>query len=72
MTREELLIDALKFYADGKRYSGPNQRLVNGDKYTAKDAAYMKDVTRDGGAIARAALAELRVPTLTPADGGGK
>lgn len=49
--------EALEFYADGERYNGPNQRLVGDDKYTRADAAYLKDVTRDGGDLARRALA---------------
>lgn len=47
---------ALGFYADGTRYNGANQRRVEGDPFTTADAAYRKDVTRDGGSIARAAL----------------
>lgn len=50
------MVKALEFYANPKRYEGPNQRPIAGDKFTAPDAAYLQDVTRDHGAIARAAL----------------
>lgn len=50
------LVAALRFYAEPGRYHGPNQRAVEGDKFTAMDAPYMQDVTRDRGDIARATL----------------
>jgi nucleosome binding factor SPN SPT16 subunit len=54
----EQLVAALKFYADPVRYDGSNQRIPkNGDAYTPSDHAYLRDVTRDGGQIAIAALA---------------
>jgi len=49
---------ALRFYADPKRYEGPNQRAEPGDEWTAPDAPYRQDVGRDNGRNARAALAE--------------
>lgn len=57
---EAFLISALEFYADPRRYDGPNQRLTSDDKYTPTDAGYMQDVTRDGGALARKTLAAIR------------
>ena len=53
----ERLRSALGFYSQPVRYDGPNQRSIPGDPYTAADSAYMNDVCRDGGEIARAALA---------------
>lgn len=53
------LVKALEFYSDCNRYDGPNQRLIGDDPYTPKDRGYLQDVTRDGGDIARAALATL-------------
>jgi len=50
--------EALEFYADPTRYHGPNQPRPDGDRFTDENNPYMKDVTRDGGAIARAALAK--------------
>ncbi|MCK1668681.1 hypothetical protein [Bradyrhizobium sp. 153] len=48
---------ALRFYADPTRYNGPNQHIKGDpDEYQPKDAAYLLDVTRDGGKIARDAL----------------
>lgn len=47
---------ALEFYADPRRYDGPNQRPIEGDPYAKPDAAYIMDVTRDNGAIAKKAL----------------
>ncbi len=51
---------ALSFYADATRYRGPNQGIVEGvvDHFTPPDAAYCQDVSRDSGAIARAALGD--------------
>ena len=53
----EGLRSALGFYSQPVRYDGPNQRPIPGDPYTAADSAYMNDVCRDGGEIAREALA---------------
>ena len=53
----EGLRSALGFYSQPVRYDGPNQHPIPGDPYTAADSAYMNDVCRDGGEIARAALA---------------
>lgn len=50
---------ALQFYADPTRYDGPNQRRTEPDHYTPPDQGYRRDVTRDGGLIARSALREL-------------
>lgn len=50
---------ALRFYAGDNRYRGPNQPPEGEDPYTPDDAAYTVDVTRDGGDIARKALASL-------------
>jgi hypothetical protein len=47
---------ALEFYADSRRYDGPNQRPIENDPYADADAVYIKDVTRDHGRIAKAAL----------------
>lgn len=49
---------ALEFYADERRYDGANQRRSSWpeDPFTAEDAAYLTDSTRDGGSIARQAL----------------
>jgi hypothetical protein len=54
----ERLREALTFYADKKRYRGANQRLNGPDKFTenAGLTAYLLDVTRDDGLIARNAL----------------
>ena len=48
---------ALDFYSQPVRYGAPNQQPIPGDQYTTADSAYMNDVCRDGGEIARAALA---------------
>lgn len=48
--------EALEFYADDKRYRGPNQNNPGNDPYTPSDAPYLTDVTRDSGARALAAL----------------
>jgi hypothetical protein len=52
----DALVRALEFYADPKRYDGPNQHPLPDDPYARPDAAYIYDVTRDHGAVARAAL----------------
>lgn len=47
---------ALEFYADPRRYDGPNQQPIPDDPYAKPDAAYIMDVTRDHGSIAVKAL----------------
>lgn len=55
----EGLCAALKFYADDRRYYGPNQQAPAVDNYAPDaDCPYLWDVTRDHGAIARKALAD--------------
>lgn len=54
--RIQELEDALRFYADERRYRGSNQRNDDSDPFTSSDSAYLKDAMRDGGQIARAAL----------------
>lgn len=54
------LVKALGFYARVAAHNGPNQRNVGSDPYTPPDAAYVQDITRDGGSIARAALTSAR------------
>lgn len=51
---------ALKFYADERRYRGPNQPAFDGDEFTTDAGPYMVDVSRDWGRIARAALEPTR------------
>jgi len=57
--RDELAA-ALEFYADSTRYQGPNQRANGSDKFTQEGQPYRMDATRDGGDIARAALAKVK------------
>lgn len=52
----ERMTKALEFYADSKRYEGPNQRAIPNDPYARPDDAYLRDVSRDHGSIARSAL----------------
>lgn len=54
---EAKLREALEFYADPNRYNGANQRNDGTDRWSG-DKPYIQDVTRDGGAIAREALAD--------------
>lgn len=57
--RIEELQKALAFYADERRYRGPNQWLPDGavpDEYQPAILGYLLDVTRDYGEIARKAL----------------
>lgn len=56
--RIQELETALRFYADGRRYQGANQKPIADDPYAKPDAVYINDVTRDLGAIARAALSK--------------
>lgn len=53
------LVKALEFYAQEFRYDGPNHRAMPDDPYTPDGQPFLQDVTRDRGAIARAALATL-------------
>ena len=57
--REASVRFALEFYADKKRYAGPNQRATPDDPYTQLGASYMLDAHRDCGEIARSALRAL-------------
>jgi hypothetical protein len=57
------VVEALEFYADPRRYHGPNQSRQDGDRHTPVEFPYMIDVTRDSGDIARAALAAVKGPT---------
>ena len=59
----EAMASALEFYADHQRYDGGNQsmrRFPDGDPWTAPDAPYLQDVTRDHGSIARTTLTQYR------------
>lgn len=56
VNNHEAMVRALEFYADQRRYDGPNQRPIDGDPHADDGAVYIKDVTRDHGAIAIAAL----------------
>jgi hypothetical protein len=47
---------ALLFYADSRRYEGPNTNPIPDDPYQPKELVYRLDVSRDGGQIARNAL----------------
>jgi hypothetical protein len=55
----EALRAALSFYADPSRYYGPNMPITERDEWSEQVGlnAYRLDVTRDGGVIARAAMA---------------
>ena len=59
----ERMAVALAFYADPRRHNGPNQNPIEGDKFAKPDAAYILDVTRDHGEIARSALSAFRSAT---------
>ncbi len=59
--QRDALMKALEFYADENRYRGSNQRNDGSDPYTKSDAAYMQDVNRDNGEIARTALASVAI-----------
>lgn len=50
------LREALEFYADPRRYNGPNQYNPGDDPHSPQHAAYLTDVTRDNGGRAYAAL----------------
>jgi len=52
------LVKALEFYAEPRRYQGPNQHPLPNDPHAKPDQVYIQDVTRDGGSIARQALAK--------------
>ena len=56
---------ALEFYAESRRYNGPNSPPIPGDRFArfvqiAGLDAYCFDVTKDRGAIAGYALLELQ------------
>lgn len=55
------LVEALRFYAEQRRYDGPNQNNPGNDPHTPEHAPYFTDVTRDGGDRARAALSKAGV-----------
>ncbi len=57
VNNHEALVKALEFYANPHRYDGPNRQAIEGDPYAKTDDVYLRDVTRDHGEIARAALA---------------
>ena len=60
---------AVGFYADHRRYEGPNQSPIDGDPFQPEDMTlYIWDVHRDGGEIARKALAA-RAAQQPPAQG---
>jgi hypothetical protein len=60
---------AVGFYADHRRYEGPNQSPIDGDPFQPEDmTSYIWDVHRDGGEIARKALAA-RAAQQPPAQG---
>lgn len=50
------LREALEFYADPRRYEGPNRPPIEGDKYADPKWVYLQDVERDRGYIAHKAL----------------
>lgn len=50
---------ALAFYADPRRYDGPNLKGIEDDPYSPPNLSYRYDVTRDNGQIARNALEDL-------------
>lgn len=54
------LVRALEFYADPRRYRGPNQNPITDDPYAKPDQVYIQDVSRDDGSIARAILAKVK------------
>lgn len=54
------LKEALRFYADQRRYEGPNLPPLEGDKYAPAGLVYRYDVTRDHGSVARNALSKVK------------
>ena len=56
----DALVKALEFYAQQFRYDGPNHHAMPNDPYTPDGQPFLQDVTRDGGNIARAALAKVQ------------
>lgn len=58
MNRVTQLETALRFYADERRYLGPNREPIPDDPYSPPSRAYVHDVTKDGGQIARQVLRE--------------
>lgn len=57
----KILRDALGFYADRRRYDGSNLKPIPDDPFAEPGMAYMYDVTRDHGSVARAALDAITV-----------
>ena len=55
----ECLKGALEFYANPKRYEGPNTHQIADDPHQPKELVYRYDVTRDQGRIAQQTLAKL-------------
>lgn len=58
----QVMREALEFYAEQRRYNGPNQNNPGDDPHTPPDAPYFTDVTRDGGERARAAIEKATKP----------
>jgi hypothetical protein len=58
--RAQRLEWALRFYADERRYHGPEQKpkWYKNDDYSPDEGGYFLDVTRDAGEIARGVLQE--------------
>lgn len=56
MSENARLKKALAFYADGRRYEGPNKNPLPDDEYAPEGLVYCYDVTRDHGKVARMAL----------------
>ncbi len=54
------LLAALEFYADPRRYDGPNTSPIEGDQFAPDGLVYRYDVTRDHGRVARAAIARAK------------
>jgi hypothetical protein len=56
MNEAARLRTALEFYADPRRYEGPNTNPIPNDPYQPEELVYRLDIIRDGGQIARNAL----------------
>ena len=56
MNENARLRTALEFYADPRRYDGPNMPAILNDPYSPEGLGYRYDVTRDNGKIAQKAL----------------
>jgi uncharacterized protein DUF551 len=50
------VVAALRFYAEPKRYLGPNQDPIPNDPFAPTNSVFIFDVTKDAGNIARNAL----------------